>query len=273
MRPYSISSFNAFSRRPALFAPGRLSSPDNRICCRQCVEICCFGASVMFLSAALSSASKKATLPWSSPQVDLDMSSGSRPRPVDFAEDVPEPVLAPPDLSASAAPVVQDVLPPASPRSPPQETFRRELFSSLSSAFEVSAASGAVRTYAATLRSIAPKVMSKLGCPVLPMLSEQQFFAYFGPVLLLGPKSASPVSTHSGVRWSYVQLVKAAIAYWRAVRGQPAVFGSQWSPRMRVFWSGVKRSCVHASAEKLPLLLEDARGLCRRAEVTCSRLR
>ena len=42
---------------------------------------------------------------------------------------------------------------------------------------------------------------------------------------------------------------------------------------MGVFWSGIKRSRVHASVEKLSLLLEDAHGLRRRDEVCCNRLR
>ena len=130
-----------------------------------------------------------------------------------------------------------------------------------------------MRTYGATLRSIVPKVTSELGPPVLPRVSEPQFFAFFGSALLLGPKSASPVSSQPGVRWSYVKLVKAAIACWRVALGQRAVLGDQWSPRMGVFWSGMKRPCVHASVEKLPLLLEDAHGLRRRAEVSCNRIR
>ena len=167
----------------------------------------------MFLSAALPATSKKATVASSSTQVDLDLSSASRPCPVDFEEDVTDPVPAPPDPSVSAAPVSQDVLPPASSLPPPQEAFPRDLFSTLSAAFEVSAASGTVRTYEATLRSIVPKVMSKLGSPVLPMVSKAQFFAVFGSVLLLGPKSASPVSAQPGVRWSYVELPTAAVAF------------------------------------------------------------
>ena len=146
----------------------------------------------MFLSAALSAASKKATVASSPPQVDLDLSSASRPCPVAFEEDATESVSAPPDPSASAAPLSQDVLPPASTLSPPQEAFRRDLSSTLSAAFEVSAAGGAVRGYEATLRSIVPTVTSKLGSQVSPLAAEAQFFGRFGSVMLLGPRSGSP---------------------------------------------------------------------------------
>ena len=181
----------------------------------------------MFLGAALSAASNKAAVLSSPPQVGLDLPSASRPCPDDFEEDVADPVPAPPDLSASAAPLSQDVLPPASSLPPPQGAFRRDLFSTLSTASEVSAASGTVRTYEATLRSIAPKITSKLGSPALPMVSEAQFFAFFGSVLLLGPESASPVSAQQGGRWCYVKLPRAAIAHWRGIRGQRAVFGAR----------------------------------------------
>ena len=82
----------------------------------------------MFLSAALSAASKKATVASSPPQVDLDQSSASRPCLVAFEDDATESVSAPPDPSACAAPLSQDDLPPLSTFSPPQEAFRRDLF-------------------------------------------------------------------------------------------------------------------------------------------------
>ena len=81
----------------------------------------------MFLSAALSAASKKATVASSPPQVDLDLSSASRPCLVAFEDDATESVSAPPDPSASAAPLSQDDLPPSSTLPPPQEAFRRDL--------------------------------------------------------------------------------------------------------------------------------------------------
>ena len=95
------------------------------------------------------------------------------------------------------------------------------------SAFEVSAASGAVRTYEATLRKFAPKVTLKLGSQVSLMVTEAQFFAFSGAVLMLGPKSASPASAPPEVRWNYVELFKAAAACWDVVRGARAVFDNR----------------------------------------------
>ena len=152
-----------------------------------------------------------------------------------------------PDLTASSGPLVRDALPPASVASPAQEAFRRELFDAAQSTSEVSAAAGAVRTYEATLRGVAPEVTAKLGPQVIPMIAEAQFFAFFGAILLLGPKSSYPAPSQPGVRWNYVKLVKAAVAYWRVVRFDRAVFGGEWPPRMGFFWSGAKRKCIHST--------------------------
>ena len=82
------------------------------------------------------------------------------------------------------------------------------------------------------------------------MATVAQFYKFFGSVLMLGFKSASPASARPGVRWSYVKLAKAAAAYWHVVRGERAVFDIQLPPRMGVFWAGIKRSRIHATLEK-----------------------
>ena len=84
---------------------------------------------------------------------------------------------------------------------------------------------------------------------------------------MLGPKSASPVTPQQGVRWNYVKLVRAAVAYWRVVRGERALFDVEWAPRMGVFWPGAKRSCIHSTLEKIPLLFSDVHELRRKGEV------
>ena len=42
---------------------------------------------------------------------------------------------------------------------------------------------------------------------------------------------------------------------------------------MGVSWAGIKWSCIHATLEKAPVLLEGVRNLRRLAEVSCARLR
>ena len=104
------------------------------------------------------------------------------------------------------------------------------------------------------MRGIVPKVMRKLGSHVVPMRSEAQFYSFFEAVVMLGPKSTSPVTSQQAARRKYVKLVKAAVAYWHVVRGERANFNAEWSPRVGVFWSGFKRSCIHSTLEKAPLL-------------------
>ena len=90
------------------------------------------------------------------------------------------------------------------PRGSPRS---RRTFDEARLAFEVSTAFGTVRTYEAILRGFAPKAALTLGSPVLPISAEAQFLSFFGAVLILGPKSPSPVSGLPGVRWNYVKLV------------------------------------------------------------------
>ena len=87
---------------------------------------------------------------------------------------------------------------------------------------------------------------------------------------MIGPKTASPVTSQPGVRWNYVKLVKAAVAYWHVVRGERAVFDVEWTPRMGVFWSGIKRPSVHSTTGKAPLMFSDVHSVrlqgCRSVE-------
>ena len=69
-----------------------------------------------------------------------------------------------------------------------------------------------------------PKVSAALSSRILPMESEGVFRALFTAVLLLGPKSPSSVTGQPAARWSYVQLVQAAVAFRRVVREKRAIF-------------------------------------------------
>ena len=100
-----------------------------------------------------------------------------------------------------------------------------------------------------------------------------QFFPFSGSLLLLWPKSPSPVSAQPGVLGSYAKLVKAAVAYWHVVLGERAVFDSHRAPRMGVFWAGFKRDRIHVSLEKSPFLLGGAHALWLRADTSNVRLR
>ena len=68
-------------------------------------------------------------------------------------------------------------------------------------------------------------------------------------------------------------MVKAAVAFWHVVRESRAVFDTDWSPRMGVFWPGLMRSCVHSSSEKSPLLFADMRSFCVRGAAGWADLR
>ena len=90
---------------------------------------------------------------------------------------------------------------------------------------------------------------------------------------MLGPKTTSPVTSQPGARWNYIKLVKAAVAYWHVVRGERAVVDVEWTPRAGVFWSGVKRSCVHSTLEEAPLLFSDVHKARRQGQTSLECLR
>ena len=129
-----------------------------------------------------------------------------------------------------------------------------------------------IRPYESALRARVPNVTLKLGAQVLPMVSAPQFYSFCGSVVLLDPKSPSPSSGQPGVRWSYVELVKAAAAFRHVVRGERAAFDSGWTPRMGVFRAGTKRVCTHGSLGKSRLLLIDVRSFCAKAATSAARL-
>ena len=186
----------------------------------------------MYSRAAFAAASRAAAASSPTASVVFNLTSPHRPRPIAFGEDVTAGPAPFPDLFATSPPSRQEVLTPASSLSSDQEAFRRGLFTTLQSASTSSAATGAVRTCGATAHAIAPKVTVMLGSQVLPMVSAAQFVSFFCSAILLGPKSPPPVSAQPGVRWLYVKLVEAAVAYWQVARGGRAVFDSCWAPRM-----------------------------------------
>ena len=154
-----------------------------------------------------------------------------------------------------------------------QLELRREVRATAKFAFAAGAAPGTVRTHKATLLASAPKVTARLGSQELPMSWEDASYGFCSGAVLPGPKTAASVSVHPAVRWRYSKLVKAAADFWRVARGSRAVLGGEWSPRMGAFCSGIKRSCVHVSMEKAPLLLPDARAVCARGESSLARRR
>ena len=107
---------------------------------------------------------------------------------------------------------------------------------------------------------MAPQFVDKLGSAVLPGVTKDVFFAFIGALSLPGPESVSPVTGQSTIRWKYVKLVKAAIAFCHAARSSCAMFGKEWSPQIWAFWSGLKCARGHGSREKTPLVLKAIGG-------------
>ena len=123
----------------------------------------------MFSHGAFSVVARNAAASVRPLPVDLDLSGPNRPSTVVVDEEPEASPISLLDLAASLVPSALDFLPPAATLTAEQEDFRRQTLDEVRLAFEVSAASGAVRTYEAILRGIAPKAALKLGSSVLPM--------------------------------------------------------------------------------------------------------
>ena len=95
------------------------------------------------------------------------------------------------------------------------------------------------------------------------MESEGVLYVLFSAVWLMGPKYPSSVTGHPAVRWCYAKLLKAAVA----------LRDTEWLPRMGAYWAGIRRSCAHATSDRLPLRLTEVRAVLIRGECALSRSR
>ena len=134
-------------------------SAFSSLCCA--VAFALAGPSDMFSRAAFSVASREASASVLHPPVYVGLAGPGQPCPTVVDHEAEGESCVPPDLAVSAGPLTRDVLPPAAMPSPTREVFRRELLATAQYAFEVSAATGTVRTSEATLRGIAPKITLK----------------------------------------------------------------------------------------------------------------
>ena len=228
----------------------------------------------MFSHAAFASATRSLHRVHRVEQPGPDLPGPDRSCPFAFDGDSAGPNVPLGDLSVFDISAPSSLFPPAfGTPAAEQERFRQEVHTTLQSLSGSSAAPGAVRTYGATFRAIASQVTAKLSLRVLRMDSEGVFYALFTAVVLLGPKSPSPLSGQPAVRWNYVKLVTEAVAFWRVVRGMRAVFDAEWPPRTGAVWAGFRRPCIHASSEISPRLLAGMRAVCICGEAVLARVR
>ena len=122
-------------------------------------------------------------------------------------------------------------------------------------------------------RSPAPQGRGEGGAPGAAHVARGRIYASSSSGVLLGPETVLSASPRPGVSWGYARLVMAAVAFWRVACWTRAVFDREWPPRMEVVWPGAKRSCVHVSSERRPLLLSDVRAVCLCGGARFARLR
>ena len=123
-----------------------------------CTRVCF----TTFFRAAFASATIALSRGAQVKQVDIELTGPGRNCPFSFGGDPAHPSVSREDLSAADVAAPTSPLPPAlGTPSAEQEGCRKEVRSTLQSLFALSATSGTVRTYEATLRAIAPKVTAK----------------------------------------------------------------------------------------------------------------
>ena len=162
----------------------------------------------------------------------VSCSAGSTPdrtRPFAFDDDSAAPTVSLGELTVFDTTVPAALSPPAlGSLSAERELFRQEARSALQSLFASSAALGKVRTFEAACDSAEGN--GKAQFARVTDVIGRRVPCLFTAVVLLGPKSPSPPPGQSAVRCSYVELIKAVVAFWQVVRGMRPVFDAAWYP-------------------------------------------
>ena len=122
-----------------------------------------------------------------------------------------------------------------------------------------------IRTYRGVLNFLVPKKSGQFGVNCAASGLRGYVYIFFRrAVVAVPPDTGQPL-----VRWNYVQLVKATVAFRRVARGYRPIFDHELPPQMGVFWHGRERACVHTSNEKSPSLLRESRRSAGRGPRAC----
>ena len=109
-----------------------------------------------------------------------------------------------------------------------------------------SLAASTMSSYQAVLSKAVAEAEAALNIKFLPLASEDDCMKLFGHVKM---------NDGSALHWSKVRTLKAAICQWHARHALTCPFDN-WSPRLRAFWAGLAKLCVHTGPGKEPVLFE-----------------
>ena len=116
------------------------------------------------------------------------------------------------------------------------------------------------------MRAKVPKVTIKLGAQVCQCCRPGSLNRFWISRLAWSPIPVAAVRT-AGRSLALGQIIIAAIAFWRAVKGGRAVFGSHSTPRMGVFRDGIMRGRCREASEPHVLGPRPASFACARPSV------
>ena len=126
-------------------------------------------------------------------------------------------------------------------------TLRSAIRGRVQQCLDSALAGSTVATYESSLRSTVASAESALDKSFLPLTDEDSFFELFGFLQFQDGEH---------LHWSKVRAVKAAIQKWHDTRGLQCVLQT-WSERMRAFWTGLSKGCIHSSTAKDPISFDD----------------
>ena len=103
-----------------------------------------------------------------------------------------------------------------------------------------SLASSTMSLYQAVLSKSIQAAEAALHTKFLPLATEDDCVQLFGHL---------KVQDGSALHWAKVRTLKAAICQWHARHSLASPF-DKWTPRLRAFWTGLAKLCLHSGARQ-----------------------
>ena len=108
-------------------------------------------------------------------------------------------------------------------------------------------AGSTLNTYQQVLSSSVAAAESALHKSLLPLETDDDVMELFGFLRLRDGE---------GLHWSEVRSLRAALSKYHERLGAPSPF-DDWSPRLRAFWRGLEKDCVHSGSGKEPVAFDE----------------
>ena len=123
------------------------------------------------------------------------------------------------------------------------KTFRDATHPAIAMCLQADLAASTIKTYESLISHEIGLASKNLNIDLLPMITEAQFSAFFGSLL---------VTHKDDLKWSKVRSLKAALVQWHKRRQQKCIFDA-WAPTMVALWNGLARHSSYSTRGKDPI--------------------